>query len=79
MPPIPTIGTMREVSGVTSSIAVSERSIEVEAVAFSVDSSHWSGSTSPSVLLVSPLLLLRERSVRMRTIRPWAVRLSPSA
>ena len=75
----PTMGTMREESGVTSSMAVSERSIEVEGVAFSVDSSHWSGSRSPSMLLVSSLLPVREGRVRMRTIRPWAVRLSPSA
>ncbi len=43
----PAMGTMREVSGVTSSMAVSERSREVVGVAFSpalAVSSHWSGS-----------------------------------
>ena len=42
-------------------MAVSERSIEVEGVAFSVDSSHWSGSRSPPVLYVPSLLPVRER------------------
>ena len=46
----PAMGTMREVSGVTSSMAVRSRSREVEGVALHRRSSHWSGSKSPSGL-----------------------------
>ena len=41
------MGTMREISGVTSSMAVSDEVEEVEGVPCS---SHWSGSKSPSGL-----------------------------
>ena len=72
----PAMGTMREVEGVTSSMAVTARSREVVGVAEAVRSSHWSGSKSA---LVSESESVRGGRVRMRTTRAWTVRLRPSA
>ncbi len=69
----PDIGTMRETSGVTSSIASTAMSAEIAGEASGSRSIHDAGSLSWSVVS------LRAGNGCIRTMRPRTVRLKPSA